>query len=272
MARSMPASRIVKIAVFAVLLAAAGAFLGLVLRWGGDAHEYIMPPSWGALWLALWFVGAVAAVALTAGIVAVLVRPFWAAAIAFALSALALFLAWEISLLSLVAAVIYFAAGLLYFAAVSKEIKERIRFSALRLFGVQILLIVALAALACTSAYFGYAEEVDAQGVTVPPQTVEWVLEKADSYLDPLVPAGFKRDALQEIREFMEEGVPQKAEQYEGYTKAGYAATIFFVLAPVTIYVCWIPLLVLALVLWLLVRCGVVHRVTEMVEVTRLRL
>lgn len=271
----MATPKTVKMVIFGALLAGAGCFLGLVLRWAGDGHESLIPFLWDALYLMFWFLGAVVAVAVTGGLVAVLLRPFWVAAIAFAVSALAMFLTWEISAVSIILAVIYFGVGLLFTLGVRREIGDRIRFSVWHLVRSQIILFVVLIAIACTSLYFGYAAEVEREGFSIPDDAVDWVVEVMDEHiLGTVVPEGIlspeqKQDILDEIREFLEGEAESEIEPYERYIPMGLAAIVFMILMPVTYIIFWIPILILWFLFFILTRSGVVKKVTETVEVTR---
>ncbi len=271
----MSVPRITKIVVFGALLAGAGGFFGLVLRWAGDGWEHLIPPTWDALYLGIWFLGALSAVAVTGGLVAMLLRPFWVAATAFAVSALALFLTWEISVVSIIVAVIYLLGGLLYVAGVRREIENRIRFSVRHLLRPQLILLVVLTAIACTSLYFGYAEEIDKEGFSIPEGTVDWVVEVADEHvIDRILPAETtpeeREDALTELRDYLEDDIESDIEPYEGYIPVGLAAIVFGVLMPATFLISWIPLLILSLAFLLLIHFGVVKKVAKAVEVIRL--
>lgn len=266
---------IVKILVFGALLAGAGSFLGLVLRWAGDGWKDLVPPTWDALYLGIWFLGALVAVAVAGGLVAVLLRPFWVAAIAFAVSALAMFLTWEISLASFIVAVIYLPVGLLYLLGVRHEIENRIRFSVWHMMRPQLILLVMLTAIACTSLYFGYAAEIEREGFSIPEKTVDWVMETADEHIiDRILPDETtpteRQDALDELRDFLEGDVESDIEPYEGYIPVGLAAIVFGVLTPAAFLTSWIPLLILSLAFFLLTRFGVVKKVAKAVEVIRL--
>ncbi|MBA7643579.1 hypothetical protein ES703_51310 [subsurface metagenome] len=266
---------IVKILVFGALLAGAGAFLGLVLRWAGDGWEHLIPPTWDALYLGIWFLGALVAVAVAGGLVAVLLRPFWVAAIAFAVSALAMFLTWEISVIGIIVAAIYFLTGLFYVAGVRREIENRIRFSVWHIMRTQLILLVMLTAIACSSLYFGYAAEIEREGFSIPEGTIDWVVETADEHIidrilpDETTPAE-RQDALDELRDFLEGDVESDIEPYEGYIPVGLAAIVFGILTPAVLLISWIPLLILALAFFLLTRFGVVKKVAKAVEVIRL--
>ncbi len=266
---------IIKILVFGALLAGAGGFLGLVLRWAGDGWEHLIPPTWDALYLGIWFLGALVAVAVAGGLVAVLLRPFWVAAIAFAVSALAMFLTWEISVIGIIVAAIYFLTGLFYVAGVRREIENRIRFSVWHIMRTQLILLVMLTAIACSSLYFGYAAEIEREGFSIPEGTIDWVVETADEHIiDRILPDETtpeeRQDALDELRDFLEGDVESDIEPYEGYIPVGLAAIVFGILTPAVLLISWIPLLILSLAFFLLTRFGVVKKVAKAVEVIRL--
>ncbi len=275
----MSTAKIIKIIIFGALLAGAGCFFGLVLRWVGEGWEYLVPPTWDALYLGIWLLGALVAVAVTGGLVAVLLRPFWLAVVAFAVSALAMFLTWEISVVSIIAAAIYFLAGLLYLAGVRGELGNRIRFSVRHIMFTQAILLVVLTALACTSLYFGYAEEIDRAGFSLPEESVDWAVDTVDEHLDSIVDIIMpgeeltpeqRQEILDEVRDFFEGGADSEIEPYEGYIPMGLAAIVFMILMPVTYLIFWIPLLILSLALFILTRLGVVKKVAKAVEVIRL--
>lgn len=270
-------ARIIKMVVFAVLLAGAGCFLGLVLRWIGGGYEALIPPSWDALYLGIWLLGAVVAVAVTGGLVAMLLRPFWVAAIAFAVSALAMFLTWQISAVGIIVAAIYFLVGLLYLLGVRSEVGNRIRFSVWHLMRSQTILIVALTAIACTSLYFGYAAEIEREGFSIPEAAIDGIVEVVGDQIDSLVPEGAlspeeKQEVLDQLRDTLEGEVGSAIEPYQGYVPMGLAAIVFVILMPVMLFFLWLPILILSPLILILTRSGVVKKVTEFVEVTRLSL
>jgi len=265
----------IKTLIFGALLVGAGCFLGLVLRWIGDGYETLIPPSWDALYLGIWLLGALVALAVTGGLVAVLLRPFRIVAIAFAVSALAMFLVWEISAFSAIAAAIYFLVGLFYVVGVRREIGNRIRFSAWHIARSQMILLVVLVAIACASLYSGYAAEIEREGFSIPEDAVDWVVEIADEQLDTMLPEGIlspeqKQEALDQLRATLEGEAESAIEPYTGYIPMGLAAIVFMILMPTVLFLFWIPILILSLVFFILTRSGVVNEETEMVEATRL--
>ncbi|MEA1959514.1 MAG: hypothetical protein U9N44_07675 [Chloroflexota bacterium] len=278
--QKIPIAWLIKTIVFGLMLAGAGAFFGLVLRWVGDGYVYLTPGSWDmweALHLVFWALGALTAVAVTAGFVAMLLRPFWVAALTYLVSALALFLTFELSLLSFVVALIYFLIGLIYLGGVRAEIANRVKFSVWNIRGSQTVLLVVLVALVCTSLYFGYSGHIDRQGFTIPEDAVDWVVDMADQHLiDKIMPEGAtaadREQALEEIRDFFANDVQSDIEPYEAYIPMGLAAIAFSVLMMSTFVASWVPILILSLLLFILIRTKVVRKRARAVEVTQLSL
>ncbi|MDP3184661.1 MAG: hypothetical protein Q8M58_05255, partial [Anaerolineales bacterium] len=79
--------------------------------------------------LALWVFGSILFLALTGGLVAALVRPFWVITLGYFLSTLAMFLMWKIGIITAVASLIYFLIAIGFSNTVVDEIKVRLNFS-----------------------------------------------------------------------------------------------------------------------------------------------
>ncbi|MFA5374747.1 MAG: hypothetical protein WC455_03200 [Dehalococcoidia bacterium] len=267
---------LVKVVVFGLLLAGAGAFFGLALKWAGDGYTYLVPGTWGlwdAIRLGLCVMGSFAAVAVTAGFVAILIRPFWVAALCFLVSSLSLFLTFEISILSLVVAVIYFVMGLVYLAGIRAEIAHRIKFSIWQIRGSQTVLLVVLAALTCTSIHFGYAEEINANGYQLNDQAISGIISFIrDHVIDNVFPEEDinKSQILEDLRNYLDNDLQNDMEPYQGYVPMVLAAIAFSVLILATFVLSWFPLLILSLIFFLLLRLKLVKRKAHPVEVTRL--
>jgi len=266
---------LVKVIVFGVLLAGAGAFFGLALKWAGNGYIHLVPGTWGqweAIQLGLCVMGSFAAVAVAAGFVAVLIRPFWVAALSFLVSSLSLFLTFEISLLSFVIALIYFVMGLVYLAGVRTEIAHRIKFSVWQIRSSQTVLLVILVALACTSLYFGYANKINKEGFRLSDEGISSIVKYADDYIiDKILPEGVnKEQILLELRSYLDNDLQDDMVAYEDYVPMGFAAIAFSVLMLATFILSWFPLLILSIIFFLLLRLKLVKRKAHPVEVTRL--
>ncbi|MFQ5924523.1 MAG: hypothetical protein ACE5IE_00815 [Dehalococcoidia bacterium] len=252
---------VLKALIFVALLVGAGAFLGLVLGMIGDHYGLLFSPSIDLLYLGLWFLGALVAVAVTAGLAAMLLRPFSLIAIAFALSAVGMFAAWELSAVSGIVAAIYLAVGLLFAWSVTSEIKSRVKFSVWHILKSQAILLVVLTAIGCTSLYFAYADQIQSEGFTLPPVI-------SDVITDAMEGQGVPPSLI----EAFEQQIEDTLAPYERYIPIGVAAIVFMPLMSIVIFLSWIPILILAAVLPLLTRFGVVEEVTDTIEVTRLNM
>jgi hypothetical protein len=265
-----------KVIGFGVLLAVAGAFFGLALKWAGDGYVYLVPGTWGkweAIQLGLCVMGSFAAVAVTAGFVAILIRPFWVAVLCFLVSSLSLFLTFEISILSLVIALIYFVMGIGYLAGVRTEISHRIKFSIWQIRSSQTVFLVVLVALACTSLYFGYAEKINAEGYELNDKAINGIVSfTRDHVIDVVFPEEDinKAQILEDLRYYLDNDLQDDMVPYQGYVPMGFAAIAFSVLMLATFVLSWFPLLILSLIFFLLLRLKLVKRKAHPVEVTRL--
>jgi hypothetical protein len=269
---------LVKVVVFGLLLAGAGAFFGLALKWAGDGYVHLYPGSWSwweSIRLGLCVMGSFAAVAVAAGFVAILIRPFWVAALCFLVSSLALFLTFEISILSLVVSAIYFVMGLIYLAGVRTEIAHRIRFSVWQIRSSQTILLFVLVGLACTSFYFGYADRIDREGFNLTDESISTLVEFAENHIiDRVVPASMtypqKQEILQKLRLYLDEEVQEDMEPYEDYIPMAFTSMAFSVMMLATFVLSWLPLLLLSLVFFILLRLKLVKRKAQPIEITRL--
>ncbi len=81
----MTTSKLVKTIIFVVLLIATSCYLGNICHQIVQMGDIIFSPSMDTLYLFLWLLLALSLVAITAGLVATLVRPLWMCFVAFAL-------------------------------------------------------------------------------------------------------------------------------------------------------------------------------------------
>lgn len=271
----------IKIVIFGLLLVGAGCFLGLVLRLCGDSSMHFIGGSgdlWDLLWLACWALGALLAVAVAAGIIAVLVRLYWVAAIMFFISALTLFLCWEISLPSLIVALVYFVIGLVYLAGVRSEINNRVKFRTWNIRPAQSTLLIILAALVCAGIYFGFARSIDRNGFTLSPDIIDWAMDLADDHLDTAIDmiapgeeisADDREAALAEIRNFLENDL-STYESYGKYAPMMIAGIVFAEFIVLIMILGLLPPLILWLIFLILVASKVIRKRTHSIQVVRL--
>ena len=264
-----------KIVILGALLIAAGCFLGLVCGWVEGSYDLLFDPSLATLYLGLRFLGALAAVAVAAGLVAVLIPSFWISIIAFALSAFGMFAVWDFTVVSFIMALFYFLGGLLYCWGVRGELRSRLQFSVWHILRTQAILLVVLIAVGCASLYAGYSDEVDREGFAIPPAIIDNIVETAAGEIDGGLTPEQKAAAEQELRNDVENIaglVESRLEASESYIPVGFAAVVFLPLSTIAVLLSWIPILVLAAIFVLLASLKLVKREVETVNITRLSL
>lgn len=268
----MARSRLVKSVIFILLLIAASCFVGTTCNRIGQLGDTIFSPSINTLYPFLWLLLALALVAITAGLVAALVRPLWLCFVAFALSGLAVFFIWGLNLISLVLAVIYFLAGLVYSLGVAKGLNERIKFSVSPIRDNQTILLIALVIAACALFYSGYAAQIESEGFTTPPFAIDMVTGIAEGQIEksPGLTAQEKEQAMAEFRQQFEQQVEDWVKPYQQFIPIGIAVTLLGILMTIIGLLSWLPALILGGIFAILAACHVTSVVTEMQEVTRL--
>jgi len=278
--REVPIGKLLKVALFTVLLIAAGWFFGLWCDRFGQAYTLFFQPGREILELVLWLLLAILLVAVTAGLVAALVRPLWVAVVAFLLSALAMVLGWQVGIGPALLGLLYFLFSLPYARGVTQELNERLRFSVEPVSRGFSLLFMALALVACGSLYLGYAAHIEREGFTFPPAVKEMMTkmtiipmrESIESRTD-LTPQEKER-ALAEMEEGFEEmwmgPLEEKIKPYERLIPVAVAISAFMTLQTVLSLLSWIPGLILVVVFPILQITGVTKVVRETREVERL--
>lgn len=278
--REVPWRRIVKSIFFAILLIAAGYFFGIWCGRFGQAYTLLFQPGREILELGLWLLLAIVAVAVTAGLVAALLRPLWVAMAAFALSALAMVLGWQVAIGPALLGLLYFLLSLPYARGVTKELNERLRFSVEPVSRGLSLLFLVLTLAVCGSLYLGYAAHIEREGFTIPPAFKEMMtkmtiipMREAIEARTDLTPQEKER-ALAEMEEGFEEmwmrPLEEMIEPYERLIPVAVAIGIFMTLQTVLGLLSWIPGLILAMIFPFLKITGMTKVVRETREVERL--
>ncbi|HEY59439.1 MAG TPA: hypothetical protein G4N92_01955 [Anaerolineae bacterium] len=268
-------SRWIKIAFFALLLIASGFFLGTVCKQISQSYELIMQPSKELLNLLILFLLAVAATIITAGLVAILLKPVWVAMIAFALSGLAILVGWrEVTLVSGVLALAAIILGLYFAYKVDQEQKERIKFSLDPISRSLGVLSIALVLLACGSIYIGCAAHIEQEGFSIPESFtepfIEPMKEQITSQMQPQVRHEAEAELEEQFQGMLDDFSEKTLQPYEEYIPLAIAGMLFFSLYTVTNLFSFIPLAVLNLIFLLLSAVGMTKIVRETQEVEKL--
>jgi len=278
--REVPWERILKIIFFAVLLIAAGYFFGIWCGRFGQAYTLFFQPGREILELGLWLLLAIVVVAVTAGLVAALLRPLWVTMVAFALSALAMVLGWHVGIGPALLGLLYFLICLPYARGVTKELNERLSFSVEPVSRGLSFLFMVLALVACGSLYLGYAAHIEREGFTLPPtfkemmtkMTVVPIREAIEARTD--ITPQEKEAILKEMEEGFEEmwmgPLEEMIKPYERFIPVVVAIGTFMTLQTILGLLSWIPGLILAMIFPILEIAGVTKVVKETREVERL--
>jgi len=268
----MTTSKLVKTIIFVVLLIAASSYLGNIDRQIGQLGDAIFSLSMDTLYPFIWLLLALALVAITAGLVAALVRPLWICFVAFGLASLALLFIWGLNLISIVLAVMYFLAGLLYSRGVAKGLNERINFSVHPIKDNQTILLTVLIIAACALFYSGYAAQIEREGFTTPPLVIDMVTGMAEGQIErsPGLTPEEKEQAIAEFRQQFEQQVEDAIKPYQQFLPIGIAIILLGLLTTIIGLLSWLPTLILRALFAILAACHVTSVVTETQEVKRL--
>jgi hypothetical protein len=277
----MATSKLVKTVVLVLLLIPAGAFFGLACHNINQQYELLLALDKEVVRSLAELLLAVGTVAVIGGLVAALVRPVWICIVGFALSALAVFLAWELSLASGISALIYFLVGALYSRGVASALDNRLSFSVEPISGSQSTLLAGLAIAASVSLYFGYAAQIEQQGFEFPPAMRDTITEfsmvpmtaQIDARTD--LTAAQKEAMAAQMREGFDQwmaSMEEMIEPYERFVPLAVAFMLFQFLAVVNTLFSWVPMVFLAVLFPILTAVGVARKTTETREVQRLGL
>lgn len=268
----MRTSKLVKIIIFTALLIAASCYTGYICHRIGQLGDTIFSSSVDTFYPFFWLLLALALVAITAGLVATLVRPLWMCFVAFALSSLGVLFILGLNLIGIVLAVLYLLAGLLYSQGVAKGLNERINFSVRPIKDNQSILLVVLIIAACASFYSGYAAQIEREGLTTPPFIMDMVVGIAEEQFEEnadLTPEE-REQKIADFRRQFERELEDSIEPYLQLVPIGIAVMLLGILVTILSLILWLPTLILAGIFATLAVSHVTRVVTETQEVKRL--
>lgn len=267
-------SKWAKVVFLGALLAGAGYYFGTVCERMAGAYVLLLHPSIELVDLLLWLLLALLAVAVSAGLVAALVRPLWAAVCAFVPSGAAALLGWEVSAASGVLVLVYVLAAFFYVTGVASELGQRIRFSVRPISESQGVLLMALALMACGSVYLGGAAYVQREGFSIPEPYIELVMKSLEKQVEARAPIGDRQEVVAEFRQqfraTMDDFFEKTVKPYERFVPLAIALGVFMSLATITRVLSWVSTGVLSAVFPLLTALGMTKLVSETHEVTTL--
>jgi hypothetical protein len=261
-------------ALLGALLVVAALAFGVMCRRMGVAYQFLLPPSRPFLRLLVLLWLSILAMAVAAGMVAVLFRPQWAAYLAFALSGLALLAGWGWALPHLALTMLYVLAGALFATLTQHDLRQRIRFSVRPVGENWRLVMVVLLVAAVASFYLGFAEQVRRVGFPLPEsQVTDLTTVLAGEVVDATPLSGLeliRAESVRQMQRVLTHVLERQLRRVERYIPPLAAAALFVVLFAVLWLLWWVPMLALAVVFPLLTAFGVATRAVETIEVQRL--
>lgn len=275
----MKASTVVKIVVFLLMLIGAHVLFGSTCNKVQSQYEALFTPGSASLNLAIWVFGSILLVALTGGLVAALVRPFWVIALGFFLSSLAMLLTWGINIYSTLASLIYFLVAIGFSNTVVDELKVRLNFSVKPIQQEQNLLLLGLALMIGASFALGYLEDARQSQAMIPPVYKQIVSDMVTRTLvtqiekQTAIGPTEKAMALQQLQQGLEKFWSETEltiQPYAPYLPFVIGALSFWILFSLLSLISWIPPLLLSGFFPLLKAIGVTHEVAETKEARRL--
>ena len=263
-----------KTALVALPLVAAGDLFWVVCGQVGGAYRLILSPSQQALGLLVWFLVALCALLIAAGLAAALVRPLGIGMGTMLLSGLTIVFHFPATWSSAALLLVYLLAGVFYLVGVAGELRERIRFSVRPISQAQGVLLMGLVLVACGNLYLGYADQIRREGFTLPEAYVERFMEQMEKQILERVPEAEREQAVAEFRrEFraMVDGLVQRTvKPYQRYIPAIVAVGLFMSVVTIARLVVWAPLLILSAAIPTLTWLGISETVVETGEIERL--
>ncbi|MDD5726060.1 MAG: hypothetical protein PHC53_01460 [Patescibacteria group bacterium] len=165
------AGYVIKTIVCVLLFLAAVAFFAYVCRQLSDNYMLLlMPTTYATVTWLINFGVAILVFAIMAGVVAILVRPYWIVIVAFLLSALLYPLIVGMNLATWIVAGVFAILMCIYLLYIARQLKNQINFSAHPLSDMKLLLLSLLVAQVCVAFGLGYIQDSARRNYVLPPE------------------------------------------------------------------------------------------------------
>lgn len=264
---------LLKIGLLTLPLVAAGWFFGTVCRRMEANHLLLVFAGWDGLSLLGCLVLALALLALTSGVVSLLFRPLWIAAVALLLSGLALFFSWGVNVRHVWPTLLFVVAALSHAAITQADVGRRIRFSIISVSASQLGFIVVLLSVAVVAFYTGAAGYIQVEGFSVPERYSEQFAERLAAGAAAPFPTLMQEQVYKTVRssaaQLLTEELRRLMEPVAPYVPIMAALALFLSLLVVCYALSWLILPVLWLAFVLFKAIGVTRIAVETAEVER---
>ncbi len=262
-----------KYSVFIVIHLATSYFLGRMCNQLSLSYELILSPSKELLEKLVFLLISLGGVIISAGIVSLLMKPLWAAIIAFLLSSMSIIFGWQQFTIT-VGIILFFYFVICCYAAhcVHAEQEERIRFSikpfkdSLSLFSIALLIV------ACGSIFIGSKDAIDKNGFEIPTSYFEIFMDPLKEQALSQVPTNERSQVEEEFEEQMQgmiDGFTEKIKPIEKYIPLIIGAMFLTPLLAINQILSSIWLLVLQGVIKVFIAVGIIKIATETRDVEK---
>ena len=262
-----------KYGLFTVIHLITSYVLGRMCNQLSLSYELIMSPSKELLEIVLFLLLSLGGVIISAGIVALLMKPLWIITAAFLLSSLVILFGWQRFTIQVgIILLVYFVISCYAAHCVHAEQKERIHFStkpfkdSLGLFSIALLIV------ACGSVFIGSKDAIDRNGFEIPASYLEIFMDPFKEQVLSQVPYTERSQVEEGFEEQMQEmmdGFTEKIKPIEKYIPLIIGATFLMPLLTVNQILSSIWLLVLQGVIKIFTAVGIIKIVIETRDVEK---
>lgn len=275
------AGYVIKTVVCALLFLASVAFFAYICRQLSDNYMLLLIPTTSAT--ATWFGNlgvAIFVLAIMAGVVAILVRPYWIVIVTFLASAVLFPLMVESTFSTWIVAGIYAVLMGIYLLYVANQLRNQINFSAHPLSDMKLLLLTLLAVQVCVAFGLGYMHDASRRGYLIPPEIkapiVNGLLGQAKGSIDQAkaTPAQ-KKTALDDATKKSQTTVDDMEKQLQpvkNYIPVALGVILFFFLQTIFLILGFVPIVFARLLFMLLKITHFANVTVETKEVKHLTL
>jgi len=262
-----------KYGLFIFIHMATSYFLGRMCDQLSLSYELILSPSRELFYMLLFLLLSLGGVIISAGIVALLMKPLWISAVAFLLSSMSIIIGWQQFTITVgIILFVYFVIFCYAAHCVHAEQKERIHFStkpfkdSLGLFSIALLIV------ACGSVFIGSKDAIDRNGFEIPASYLEIFMDPFKEQALSQVPYNERsqvEEGFEEQMQGMMDGFTEKIKPFENYIPLIIGITFLTPLLTVNQILSSIWLLVLQVVIKIFTTVGIIEIVTETRDVEK---
>lgn len=275
------AGYVIKTIVCVLLFLAAVAFFAYVCRQLSDNYMLILMPTTAAT--VIWFINlgvAILVFAIMAGVVAILVRPYWIVIVAFLLSAVLYPLIVGSSMATWIVAGVFAVLMCIYLLYIARQLKNQINPSAHPLSDMKLLLLSLLVVQICVAFGLGYIYDSTRRDYVLPPEIrapiASGLLSQATANINQAKATDAqKKVALEAANKQVQTTVDDVEKQFQAVKYAipyVLGVLLFFILQTILLVLGFLPIAIAKLVFIILKATRFAHVTVETREIKHLTL